>query len=400
VELRKEVIERLLLAKPLLAQLRFHSTAEPDSKFLASQIMTAHDAAELVLAAISDQRGVLPSKDRHYLMDYFEPLKTLHPEHEVFAKEYFSQLNRVRINIKHHGIFPDPRQWARVGEASCSYISKWCTDYLGIPLEKLDEATLLSSDEVKRFYYEARAAILGKDYKGALEFLARALFTLFSENAALRGLQVGRAKPEDAIRLSGFGVHGNDFLALQEFLPECVRAEKSGLITKWHQDRFGHPGNWRENAAHFCASTFLDVALKIQNASWIPGAIEYLYLYEQQVTAVRDGAEIWTFESEPGATLLDQVTGAKMHRKVVRTLRKNESLRARVTLAKPLSAFTPSVVSESPKTYLISFEAPTPVYGGSILAEDVRVISVPRETEFVRKYFPWLPETEWIPEEN
>ena len=57
MELRKEVVERLLLTKSLLAKMRFHSTAAPDSKFLASQIMTAHDAAELVLAAISDQRS-------------------------------------------------------------------------------------------------------------------------------------------------------------------------------------------------------------------------------------------------------------------------------------------------------------------------------------------------------
>lgn len=63
MELRKEVVERLLLAKSLLAKLRFHSTAELDSKFLAIQIMTAHDAAELVLAAISDQRGDLTQQD-------------------------------------------------------------------------------------------------------------------------------------------------------------------------------------------------------------------------------------------------------------------------------------------------------------------------------------------------
>jgi hypothetical protein len=124
MELRKGVVERLLLAKSLLSKLRFHSVAEPDSKFLAGEIMTAHDAAELVLAAISDQAGVLPSKDKHYFMDYFEPLKTLHPERDVFAKEYFSQLNRVRVNIKHYGIFPDPRQWARVGETCYSYMSK------------------------------------------------------------------------------------------------------------------------------------------------------------------------------------------------------------------------------------------------------------------------------------
>jgi len=399
MELRKEVVERLLLAKSLLAKLRFHSTAEPDSKLLASHIMTAHDAAELVLAAISDQLGVLPAKDKHFLMDYFEPLKKQHPDREVFAKEYFSQLNRVRINIKHHGIFPDPRQWARVGETTWSYVSKWCEDYLGIPLREIDDATLLSSNEVKALYFEARAAISAGDYKGAMELLAMALFMLFSQNAALRGLEVGRARPEDAIRLSGFGVHGNDFLALQEFLPECTKTKEGTLSTKWHQSRFGHPGNWRENAANFCASTFVDVALKIQNASWIPGAIEYFYLYEQQVTALHDGVEIWTYRSEPDATLLDQMTGAKMHREILRTLRQGEKLRATVTLAKSPSAFPFSGTEGGRKAYVISWQSPAFVFG-YVLAEDVRVTSVPRDIEAVHKNFPWLTQTEWMPEDN
>jgi hypothetical protein len=402
MELRKEVVERLLLAKSLLAKMRFHSVSEPDSKFLAGHIMTAHDAAELVLAAIGDQLGVLPPKDKHYLMDYFGPLKKLHPDHEVYAKEYFSQLNRVRVNIKHYGIFPDPRQWARVGETSYSYISKWCSDYLGTALQMLDESTLLSSAEVKKFFHESQSAISAGDFKGALELLAMALFTLFWENAALRGLEVGRAKPEDAIRLSGFGVHGNDFLALQEFLPECVRTEDGALTTKWQRSKFGHPGNWRDNAAHFCADTFLDVALKIQDASWIPGAIHYLSLYEQKLVASRDGVEIWVKKPEPGANTMEQLLGTKTRREVVRTLAEGESLRGTVTIAKDPSSYILAperVTPEAPDTYMIASRDPTPLFG-YVLAEDVRVTSVPRDTEFVRKYFSWLPETEWAPDER
>lgn len=396
--LKKEVVERLLLAKSLLAKVRFSSTADPDSKFLASQILTAHDAAELALAAICDERGVLPSKDKHYLMDYFEPLRSLHPQKEVFAKDYFRQLNRVRINIKHDGIFPDPRQWARVGESTWSYVSKWCADYLGIPLQDLDEATLLSSHEAKELYYQAQTAISKEDYKGALELLAKALFTVFRENDALRGLKVGQAKPEDAIRLSGFGVHGNDFLALQEFLPECDESSDTQLVIKWRQKRFGHPGNWRRNSANFCANTFLDVALKIQNASWIPGAIEYGALYEQQVTALKDGVEIWTHKTDPDATLLQRMSGTKTHREVVRTLTKGESLRARVTASKPSPTLIPSEASETPKTYVLSWDEQEEFIFGYVLAQEVKVTSVPRDSEAVRKYFPWLTETDWAAE--
>ena len=83
-------MERLLVSKSLLGKIRFQPAAEPDHVSLASQLLAAHDAAELALAAISDQLNKLPPKDKHYLMDYFEPLKELHPGREVFAKEYFS----------------------------------------------------------------------------------------------------------------------------------------------------------------------------------------------------------------------------------------------------------------------------------------------------------------------
>lgn len=140
-------------------------------------------------------------------MDHFEPLKELHRDREVFAKEYFSQLNRVRVNIKHHGLFPDTKQWARVGETVYGYISKWCSDYLEISLEGLDESSLLKNPEVKARFDLARDAISQGEYRRALEELGIALFALFADSTALRGLAVGVPKTEDAIREAAF-THG------------------------------------------------------------------------------------------------------------------------------------------------------------------------------------------------
>src|SRR5262245_33122754 len=97
---------------------------------------------------------------------------------------------------------------------------------------------------------------------GGTECLAQAMFFLFKERVGLRSLSVVRADPTDAIKLTGFGVHANDYLALQEFLPELQEASGSAPKVKWRQDKYGHPGNWHENTATFCLETFLDVALK------------------------------------------------------------------------------------------------------------------------------------------
>ena len=52
-KLTEEVMRRLLVAKGLLGRIRYPYTAQPDRTTLAGHILTAHDAAELAIAAIS-----------------------------------------------------------------------------------------------------------------------------------------------------------------------------------------------------------------------------------------------------------------------------------------------------------------------------------------------------------
>jgi hypothetical protein len=350
--LAQDVMERLLLAKDLLGRIRFSAVARPDRPTLASQILTAHDAAELALAAVARHVGQLPASSQTYLMDYFPAIRAEHPEREVEGRGYFNQLNRVRTNIKHHGIFPDAQQWYRVGENVYSYVSRWCEQYLGLPLDELDEASLITNEDVKRHYDNATAAYRDHNPRNVLEHLALAAHSLFLDNAALRGLQAGVAKAEDAIILSAFGVNGNDYLTLQEFLPRVVETRDGEPSLKWNQARFGHPGNWKDSAAQFCLTTFVTIALRIQNAEWIPGAIEFNMLYEHKIEAVREGVELWQ----------DRDAGifSPTQRVVVRTLNRGESIRCEVTPSRPRGLF--DLVNQRP--------------GGEILASNFRWTAV------------------------
>ena len=105
---------------------------------------------------------------------------------------------------------------------------------------------------MKSLYDEARRSASQADYKTTLEKLAFALSIVFEKNAALRGFEAGNANTEDVIRVVGFGIHGNDFLALQQFLPRISRWRTDATSLTWNQSAFGHPGNWREDSAEFC----------------------------------------------------------------------------------------------------------------------------------------------------
>jgi hypothetical protein len=406
IALRKEVVDRLLMTKSLLSRIRGDPSAEPDRYAVAEQILISQDAAELALGAIADQLGKLPQKGKYYLMDYFDSLREAHPEKNVEGKEFLRQLNEARIGIKHIGNFPDPKQWARVGERIFERISKWCGEYLGVSLDDLDESALLKSVTVKAYFDSAKAAMTDHKYEEVLIQIGKALHTVFDENSALFGFDVGIAKPEDAIRLAGFGVHANDYLALQEFLPEIDKGSEGRLRHKWKQGQFGHPGNWRKDAAEFCLSAFLDVALKIQDARWIPGAVRFDTLYKFRITALRDGVEVWTYREKPqrggsGLAGLSKLLEAPPSKEPYRVLNKGDSLWGRVE----------AVRSDSPQDRLraalgggplpiavikiTTFKDPRIAY---VAADAVKVTCVPRESW--KEYIPDLPEIEWTPDQG
>ena len=178
---------------------------------------------------------------------------------------------------------------------------QWSSDYLQESFSDLDGSALLVDAGVKKLYEATKQSFYAADFRGALEQLALALSTVFEKNAALRGLEVGVAQSEDAIRLAGFGVHGNDYLALQQFLP-LIRKEGKKRLPEWQQSQYGHPGNWTEHSVDFCLRTFVDVAVKIQGAQWIPGAYPRGALYDQQIEAITDKVEIWNQKRKVAAT--------------------------------------------------------------------------------------------------
>jgi len=123
---KPEVLDRLLLSKSFLDRIRFQPVAVHDRHTLAANIIAAHDAAELAIAAIADELGcALANAGKTYLMDYFDPIEKT-TSIGVHGREYSRQLNGVRSLLKHQGLYPDAKQWARVAESVHQHVTKWC----------------------------------------------------------------------------------------------------------------------------------------------------------------------------------------------------------------------------------------------------------------------------------
>jgi hypothetical protein len=340
-------------------------------------------------------------------MDYFSSLEDATAK-GVHARDYFRNLNSTRNLLKHQGLYPDAKQWSRVGESVYQHTVKWCWDYLNLSFSELDEAALITDARAKRLYDAAKVDAAKQDFKAAFEKIALALTAVFSNNSALRGLEAGKPKSEDAIRLAGFGVHSNNFLAMQEFLPHVQTSGNKAIIPQWKQSQFGHPGNWTEMTADFCLRTFVDVAIKIQGAQWIPGAISRQTLYEQQVEAIKDEVEFWRHVRKDSQgrviTGFSSISSGELHREVVRTLKRGESVRGLVSMATDDSASSLQALFGGPvknPEILDVFAFPKDGDKGfyaSVLATDVRVTCVPRDIDYVTQYYSWLPIIDWEPE--
>src|ERR1700674_5104632 len=210
--LRKEVLHRLLLAKSILAAGGSAPLGQPNSHLVARQVLNAHDAADLLFASIADhQRKLGATGKAPSMVECLKLIESKKSKHEA----YFKQLNDSRISLKHVGNLPNTNQWATVAQDVFEKLSSICQATLDISLEAVDESELLLSHKARMHLAAAKTARASQDFKLALEEIGKALFVSLEEAPDVGGVQVGRAKAEDALKLTAFGVSANDFLRLQ-----------------------------------------------------------------------------------------------------------------------------------------------------------------------------------------
>jgi len=290
VTIQKEVLDRLLLAKSILSHHRVSAAENLHAFSVAKDLLNAHDAADLVFAAIADQQGKLTAKTRSPSM--LQSLEQIDTSSEKQAG-YFKRLNDARNALKHAGNLPNTVQWRSVAFECFEKLSELCAATLGVSLEEVDESDLLVHPEVKAHIQAAKLASKSDNHRLALEELARALYSSFEASHDWWEIKVGCPNAEDAMRLSALGIPPNDFLKLQDFLPSLRHVSLKEVEICWKQSELGHPGNWRKDSVEFCMDVCTRAAVCIQHAPRTPVSIPFTALYNYQVTAKKDNVEVW-----------------------------------------------------------------------------------------------------------
>ncbi len=385
--LSQEVINRLMLCKSFLLPIKNAIIERPSNFQLAKHVLAAHDAAELAMSAIAEHRKCRPRSDRATLMDYIGEIKKQDSSGaHVPGRDFFSRLNSTRNSLKHRGILPNQDQWRRVGKNVYGHISNCCKQYLNITFDDLDESELIINHKIKSYYHKAQEYYSKGEYKSVLEELAKAGYVLFNEQTTLRGLVVASTKAEDAIKLTAYGVSANDYLQLQEFLPIVHKyADKEGFETSWDQNKYGHPGNWREDSAEFCLKAFLSLVISIQDVEWIPGTVPFDGVYEYEIESLVNDLEIQGHKlgGEPENKCL--MLGEKLRINKVSEEKKSP-------MATLMEAYSGNPLSrtdnEEGKLSLFNIK---PYWEGCVNKEDVSVKCVPRKEKWIKDNIGVLP---------
>lgn len=127
---------------------------------------------------------------------------------------------------------------------------------------------------------------------------------------------------------------------------------------------------------------------------------EFSGLYEYKITAKSEGVEVWTdvVQSE-GAW--ERVWGfGPRKREVVKVLGRGEAVQGYLWRLEGEEYADPDATESGVRVSAVKFCGPPT--GGStwyVKKEQVAVTCIPRDDPFVAKYFPGLPEQEWLPGE-
>ena len=335
---REEVLRRVILAKDLLREAQGACGAPHDRSAFAKGVLLLHDAAEAALGAIADHLHAQVRREEP-LLGYYDRIRETDPGHrEVPYRTQVRALNAARIDIKHVGLFPDPRACAHFPAAVENLLESLCETYLGLPLESVSLACLIRDERIRTLVEQVDQAIERGAYEEALRLLAEAVFHAFEDKklfigplarAFARGADphaVDFPEPfslQSTVTLLQHGVDPYRFYRFKNLAPAIGKNRTTDELVVFWDKHYGHPGNWTKQNATFCRDVALDAILKFQGEESREYTLVYYgSLFEDVIEPAGEQATIWNVSAHPA----DVPFGPRPERMPIRTLRRGEAI--------------------------------------------------------------------------
>jgi hypothetical protein len=298
-QISQQVLNRIVIGNQLLSTAG-SLTPNADPLAVAQAVLVAHDASELILAALAAHlKASFKDKKKTYLMDYVDAIEL---KTQISIKPFFQTLNEARISFKHNGILPTPHQFYHCVSEALKELDKASVACIGEPLDEVGLGMLIEDDVAQQLYHKAKKLNGEGKFKEALESLALCFKAALDATPYGVTVNVGEPESEAALHLLGCGVDPSMFLSVQRFLPIVDWFD----AISWNPRGTGHPGNWTMENVDYCADSLLRIILQIQHSQFRPHAMPFEYVYEDVLTANRDGVVVQADETGGMSALFGQ----------------------------------------------------------------------------------------------
>jgi hypothetical protein len=289
----------LMAARSILENSGPELTSASDAFTVARKVLTVHDVAELVLAALCIEVGsgfkITESTSFFDLVGFVVKKFGQQDDNDQLNQRRGSllALNHARVRFKHHGDLLDPSTTYPLVDQALEVTDLLCQRGVGLPLRSIDALASVSHEAIVEWLRMAEGQIAAGEYKGALVSIARAVSSAFWD-FDVQGVTVGKPDSEGALLLSGRGIDPASFLEMQRFLPT--------LYSPFHETpefdtrQYGHEANWTEQNVQFCWSTALTIALRLQHAPIVPQARKFYDEFEDLITVTASGSVCYHFK--------------------------------------------------------------------------------------------------------
>ncbi len=135
-------------------------------------ILSFHDAVEMFLKLVAEKKNI---KSQQKFTQYFEKIP------ELTLQEPMSTLNKMRVNLKHHGIMPD-----KEGVSECRMICKEffeenCPGFFNVEFGKISLLDLLKFKKAKEYLEQSQNQLNEGNFRDSIKYSAFAFDELIEE---------------------------------------------------------------------------------------------------------------------------------------------------------------------------------------------------------------------------
>lgn len=311
-KINQEILKKMILSK-LLCEKGKSACLINDIYNFSMGILILHDACDLALNAVASKVHA-QIREKTFLMDYFSKIEDAVKKKQTFVhRSDINNLNTLRKNIKHQGIFADPTRDSYLSTVVEKFLKKLCKDYFRLDFETLSLKDLVKNQEIRKLLDIAEEEMKEKQYKEALESMAKTLFLaydyLFVSSGRLARALAGKTQEEENeikfpnidstindLNLLKNGINSYLYNVFKQITPRIGKNFSTNeLVVRWDEIPYGHPGNWTKENVSFCFDFLIGAILKIQEREEYRGftLTEYFDLYFDVVEAIKDNVDCW-----------------------------------------------------------------------------------------------------------